>query len=326
MSLEFKELAQRVVDSAMSLVSQVVPGMAESEDVDCPLDPALQLDEDTREVITKAMAHAKGFNAKVYVSWALGGLLAFSLATNALAGGAPATPAAPAEPPTPAPVAQAAPVEEEEEEPQVSVVKVAVVVPEEWPMEAAEVASVTVEIKGTTDDGEEAAVSVLVVPGSSRTLPLDPGAYAVAAKTPEVTLADMVFVANGQTLTVDGLGDALAATVTFALDEAKTQEIADAKAEAQRAAEEEAARQAEAERQAAEEAERQAAAEAEAARQAEAAAAAEAEAQRNEQTVYITDTGSKYHESWCSSLRKSKHAISLSEAQARGYGPCKNCH
>lgn len=196
------------------------------------------------------------------------------------------------------------------------------VVSEQWPMEDAEAASVVVEVTGTADDGEEVAQSVSVVPGSSRALILEPGAYSVAAKTSEVTLADMVFVASGQMLAVDGSGDDLSATVTFALDEAKTQEIADAKAEAQRVAEEEVARQAEAERQAAEEAERQAA-EAEAARQAEAAAA---EAQRNEQKVYITDASSKYHNAGCQYLKESRHAIPLLKAQARGYEPCKNCH
>lgn len=290
------------------------------DEVESDQDPVLELDDDVRTVITTAMEHAKGFSPKVIASWALGGVLALSVITSAFAGGSPATPPNAPEPPSPAPVAQAAP--ESAEEPQASDVRVSVVVPEQWPMEDAEAASVVVEVTGTADDGEEVAQSVSVVPGSSRTLILEPGAYSVAAKTSEVTLADMVFVASGQALAVDGSGDDLSATVTFVLDEAKTQEIADAKAEAQRAAEEEAARQAEAERQAAEEAERQAA-EAEAARQAEAAAA---EAQRNEQTVYITDTGSKYHNAGCRHLKESKHAISLSEAQARGYEPCKHCH
>jgi uncharacterized repeat protein (TIGR02543 family) len=43
-------------------------------------------------------------------------------------------------------------------------------------------------------------------------------------------------------------------------------------------------------------------------------------------TVYITKTGSKYHRDGCSSLRKSKIAISLQDAVARGYEPCKNCN
>lgn len=43
-------------------------------------------------------------------------------------------------------------------------------------------------------------------------------------------------------------------------------------------------------------------------------------------TVYITDTGKKYHLDGCSSLSKSKHAISLSDAKAQGYGACKRCN
>lgn len=43
-------------------------------------------------------------------------------------------------------------------------------------------------------------------------------------------------------------------------------------------------------------------------------------------TVYITRTGEKYHEGWCSSLRRSKIPISLEDAIARGYEACKICH
>lgn len=42
-------------------------------------------------------------------------------------------------------------------------------------------------------------------------------------------------------------------------------------------------------------------------------------------TVYITDTGSKYHRSGCRYLSKSCHAISLSSAKASGYTACKVC-
>lgn len=42
-------------------------------------------------------------------------------------------------------------------------------------------------------------------------------------------------------------------------------------------------------------------------------------------TVYITDTGKKYHNVGCRFLDKSKHAISKSEAEKRGYKPCKVC-
>lgn len=44
------------------------------------------------------------------------------------------------------------------------------------------------------------------------------------------------------------------------------------------------------------------------------------------QTVYITRTGKKYHESSCSSLRKSSIPIDLKEAVSRGFGPCSRCN
>lgn len=43
-------------------------------------------------------------------------------------------------------------------------------------------------------------------------------------------------------------------------------------------------------------------------------------------TVYITDTGSKYHSSSCSYLKKSKRAISLNDAKSQGYTPCSRCN
>lgn len=45
----------------------------------------------------------------------------------------------------------------------------------------------------------------------------------------------------------------------------------------------------------------------------------------DEITVYITDTGERYHKEGCSSLRRSKHAVTLSEAIEEGYTPCQNC-
>lgn len=41
-------------------------------------------------------------------------------------------------------------------------------------------------------------------------------------------------------------------------------------------------------------------------------------------TVYVTRTGSKYHQSGCSYLSKSQIPMKLSEAKAR-YGPCSRC-
>lgn len=43
-------------------------------------------------------------------------------------------------------------------------------------------------------------------------------------------------------------------------------------------------------------------------------------------TVYVTNTGSKYHENGCQYLRESKIAISLSNAKAQGYDACSRCY
>jgi hypothetical protein len=42
-------------------------------------------------------------------------------------------------------------------------------------------------------------------------------------------------------------------------------------------------------------------------------------------TVYITRTGTKYHNAGCSYLKSSKTAISLADAVAAGYTPCSKC-
>lgn len=44
------------------------------------------------------------------------------------------------------------------------------------------------------------------------------------------------------------------------------------------------------------------------------------------QTVYITDTGAKYHSENCRFLNKSKISIDLSDAKNKGYEACKICH
>ncbi|WP_368490730.1 thermonuclease family protein [Clostridium sp. BJN0013] len=43
-------------------------------------------------------------------------------------------------------------------------------------------------------------------------------------------------------------------------------------------------------------------------------------------TVYITPTGHKYHNAGCRTIKNSSTAISLSEAKAEGYEPCKVCN
>ncbi|GEM_PF-234900 len=46
----------------------------------------------------------------------------------------------------------------------------------------------------------------------------------------------------------------------------------------------------------------------------------------NNQTVYTTKTGKKYHNSWCNYLSKSKIPISLSDAKNSGLTPCSKCN
>lgn len=43
-------------------------------------------------------------------------------------------------------------------------------------------------------------------------------------------------------------------------------------------------------------------------------------------TVYVTNTGSKYHMSGCQYLKKSRIPISLSNAKKQGYTPCSRCN
>ena len=47
--------------------------------------------------------------------------------------------------------------------------------------------------------------------------------------------------------------------------------------------------------------------------------------QTHSETVYITDTGSKYHRSWCQYLWGSQIAIDLDDAIAAGYTACSKC-
>lgn len=50
-----------------------------------------------------------------------------------------------------------------------------------------------------------------------------------------------------------------------------------------------------------------------------------ADANPQSEVVYITDTGRKYHSASCVYLKKSKIAISLADAKARGLTPCSTC-
>jgi hypothetical protein len=43
-------------------------------------------------------------------------------------------------------------------------------------------------------------------------------------------------------------------------------------------------------------------------------------------TVYVTNTGSKYHRAGCRYLKQSRIPISLEEAEAQGYSACSVCN
>jgi phage baseplate assembly protein gpV len=47
--------------------------------------------------------------------------------------------------------------------------------------------------------------------------------------------------------------------------------------------------------------------------------------QKIDTTVYITNSGGKYHSSGCQYLKKSKIPIGLSDAKDQGYSPCSKC-
>jgi hypothetical protein len=48
--------------------------------------------------------------------------------------------------------------------------------------------------------------------------------------------------------------------------------------------------------------------------------------QTDDQTVYITRTGNKYHKSTCQYLKHSRIGVRLSIAKEQGYTPCSACH
>lgn len=193
----------------------------------------------------------------------------------------------------------------------------------------------TVKIAGTSANSEKIERQVLVIPGTPKTLNLPAGSYDFSVDGASISTETVAYESASShidfagekdeavTLKVPQDTEATQALAQKAEEEAAAKAQAEAEEAARAQAEAEAAAQAEAEAQAqaAAEAQAQAAAEVEAQRQAEAAAAAQA----NEQTVYITNTGEKYHRDGCRHLKKSKIPISLSDAQARGYTACKNC-
>ncbi len=48
-------------------------------------------------------------------------------------------------------------------------------------------------------------------------------------------------------------------------------------------------------------------------------------AETKTEAVYVTKTGAKYHRDGCRHLSRSKRPMSLQDAKASGYTPCKVC-
>lgn len=176
--------------------------------------------------------------------------------------------------------------------------------------------SIPVTVSGALEDGGRVSETIPASPGTSYSLSgYEAGTYSFSVDESVLTQGDTVFSASTETRTFTRREDMLV-TVRVTVDEEATQALAEQRAEEERA-------RAEAEAQA------QAEAEAAARAQAEAEARAQEEEQRQqettEQTVYITDTGEKYHRYGCQYLRESCHPIALSTAQNLGYTPCKRC-
>jgi len=50
-----------------------------------------------------------------------------------------------------------------------------------------------------------------------------------------------------------------------------------------------------------------------------------AQTENDQLTVYVTESGARYHLSSCRTLRGNGRPISLADAKRRGYTPCKVC-
>lgn len=121
--------------------------------------------------------------------------------------------------------------------------------------------------------------------------------------------AALFFTANG-----DITSNTTNITVTDKAAEEQAQKDAEEKAEQERIAQE----QAEQERIAQEQAEQES--------QAEQQSQENQASEPQEQTVWIPQSGSKYHSNPSCSGMNNPREVTLSEAQSMGYGPCKKCY
>ena len=203
---------------------------------------------------------------------------------------------------------------------------------------------VSVCVSGKSDNGDSVSKTVSIKPGEEfESKDLVAGSYTFDVSSSSLKSGEVVYTVSSIDDTRDDSKNQHV-TISLGIDQEATSKLAAEKqklADEQKAAEEAAAKQKAEEEAAAkkaqEEAEAKKAAEDAAAQKAAqekkaattssgSSTASKASSTTNSQTVYITKTGKKYHNEGCSSLKKSKIAISLSEAEAKGYTPCKNCH
>lgn len=211
--------------------------------------------------------------------------------------------------------------------------------------------AVSISVQGKSDKGDTVSKTISVKPGEEfESKDLVAGSYTFDVSSSSLKSGETIYAVSSVDDTRDDSKNQHV-TISLGVDQQATDNLAAEKAAAeQKAAEEAAAKQKAEEEAAAKKAQEEAEAkksqeEAEAKKQAEEAAAQKAAQEKkaaaassssgatnksssvaNSQTVYVTKTGKKYHNDGCSSLRKSKIPMSLSEAQAQGYTPCKNCH
>ena len=204
--------------------------------------------------------------------------------------------------------------------------------------------AVSVSVNGKSDKGDSVSKTVSVKPGEEyESSDFVAGSYTFTVSDSSLRVGETIYaVSSTDDMRDDSKNQHV--TIRLAVDQDATDKLAVEKqrlADEQKAAEEAAAKQkaeeeavakkaqeeAEAKKQADEAAAQKAAQEKKAAATSSGSnAASRTSSATNSQTVYVTKTGKKYHNDGCSSLKKSKIAMSLSEAEAEGYTPCKNCH
>lgn len=184
--------------------------------------------------------------------------------------------------------------------------------------------AVSVSVNGKSDKGDSVSKTVSVTPGEGyESNDLTAGSYTFTVIDSSLRSGETVYAVSS----IDDMRDDSRnqhVAISLSIDQEATEQLA---AEKQRLADEQKAEEEAEAKKAAEAAAAQKAAQEKAATtSSSASSASKASSTTNPQTVYVTKTGKKYHNDGCSSLKKSKIAMSLSEAEAEGCTPCKNCH